>query len=118
MSKIILCKVELEEVGVARHTFSGSIAADQGEERVYQLPAAAGDVTIDVTPLSGTFYVKAFMLTADKTITWRLASGDAENTMTASGCVILFNCSLTSLVLKNATSGATATVRIVSWGTA
>jgi hypothetical protein len=115
MSNVIRCSIELEEIGGRREIFFGSLAVDQGDERIYQLPVSASDVTIDVTPPAGTFYVKAFYLTTDETITWRLASGDDENTLTANGCVLLFNCSFTALVLKNA-AGATANVRILTWG--
>ena len=115
MSNVIRCSIELEEIGGRRETFFGSIPIEQGDERIYQLPVAAGDVTIDVSPPAGTFFVKAFYMTTDETITWRITSGDAEDTLTAHGCVLLFNCSFTSLVLKNA-AGATANVRILTWG--
>ena len=108
---VVRLKVELEATGTMGNVFPKqfSLACTEALSFTYQLATATTDQAVPQNFTTGITTATVVAIYSDKTISWKQVAADTAGTITAGGMMMLFNTSVTALVLSNA-SGSTANV--------
>lgn len=114
---VVRLKVEIEAIGTMGNIFPKqfSLACTECLSSTYQLATATTDQSVPQNFTTGITTATVVGIYSDKTISWKQVPADTAGVITAGGMVLLFNTSITALVLSNA-SGSTANVTFILAG--
>ena len=77
----------------------------------FEVATGTSNSAFPISTVTGITTIAVFYIESDQTISWKQSSGDTACTVTANGFQLLFNTSMTAILLSNA-SGSTANVKI------